>query len=160
MRYSSIGFEKPGLSGHLPGNDCFQSPMGCSTQSRPRVCDLAYVRYVSKAVKRKVVLHTVKPATLTKSVFFSLSTVDPSPKDSENGLWRSCAVELVSGSYCLCPEQLESQLVEGKERSLLPVSKSTVSCRGSVSGFESSCGKVIPAKFTDYVSIEMVPNHN
>ena len=72
--------------------------------------------------------------------------MDPSPKPSENVLERFCAVELASGSYSLCPEQLELQLVEGKERSLLPVSKFTVSCRGSVSRFESSFRKGYTSK--------------
>jgi hypothetical protein len=75
-------------------------------------------------------------------------------------LERFCAVELACGSYSLCPEQFALQFGEGKKRSLLPVSKSTISCRGSVSGFESSYRKVIPVKETGGVPTEMVPNHN
>jgi hypothetical protein len=86
--------------------------------------------------------------------------VDPSPKASENVLERFCEVELASGSYRLCPEQVEPQLGEGKKRSLLPVSKSTASCPGSVGGFESSYRKVIPVRDTGGVPTEMVPNHN
>ena len=65
---------------------------------------------------------------LTTSVNCSPLTVDPSPKASENVFERSCAVELLLVSYTLCPAQLVPQLGEGKKRSLLPVSKSTVSC--------------------------------
>jgi hypothetical protein len=86
--------------------------------------------------------------------------VDPSPKPSENVLEILCAVELAFGSYKLCPEQLESQLGEGKKRSLLPVSKSTVSCRGSVNDFKSPYRKVIPVKDLGGVPTEMAPNHN
>ena len=39
---------------------------------------------------------------------------------------RSFAVELACGTYTLCPEQLDPHLGEGRKRSLLPVSKSTV----------------------------------
>jgi len=88
-----------------------------------------------------VILHTVRPAMLTTSVYCSPSTVDPSPKASENVLERSCAVELALGSYRLCPEQFDPHISEGKKRSLLPVSKSTVSCRGSESDFKSSYTK-------------------
>lgn len=73
---------------------------------------------------------------------------------------RFCAVELACGSYSLCPAQLESQLGEGKKRSLLPVSKSTVSYRGSINDFESSYRKDIPVKDTGGVPTEMVPYHN
>jgi hypothetical protein len=86
--------------------------------------------------------------------------VDPSWKGSENVLERLCAVELAFGSYSVCPEQLESQLDEGKKISLLPVSKSTVSCQGSVGGLKSSYKKLIPVKDTGGVPTEMVPNHN
>jgi hypothetical protein len=116
-----------------------------------------------QAVRPKAVLHTVRLAMLTTSVNCSPWTVlDPSPKESENVLERSYAVELASGSYCLCPEQFEPQLREGKKRSLLPVSKSTVSCRGLVSGngFESSYRKVIPVKDTGGVPTDMFPNHS
>ncbi len=97
---------------------------------------------------------------LTTSVNCSPSTVDPSPKASKNVLESSCAVELALGSYRLCPEQSDPHIGEGKKRSLLPVSKSTVSCRGSESGFGQSCKKIIPVKVTAGVPTEMVPNHN
>ena len=74
---------------------------------------------------------------LTTSVNCSPLAVDPSSKPSENGLERSFAVELAIGLYSLCPEQLAPHIVEGKKRSLLPVSICTVSCRGSDSDFES-----------------------
>ena len=99
-------------------------------------------------------------ASYCQSVYFSPSTVEPSPKGSENVLERSCAVELASGSYSLCPEQLDPYFGEGKKRLLLLVSRSTVACGGSASGFESSCRKVIPAKFTGGGPMEMAPNQN
>ena len=43
-----------------------------------------------------------------------------------NVLFRLLEVELVDGSYAVCPAQDESQFFEGTKRSLLPVSKSTV----------------------------------
>ena len=104
-------------------------------------------------MKRKVVLHTVRPAMLSTPVYCSPSTVDPSAKDSDNISERSCAVELASGSYCLCHALSCSIYIfgEGKKRSPLPVSTSTVPCQGSVTGFEPSCRKVIPVKFTGAV---------
>ena len=111
-------------------------------------------------MRPKTGFHTVKPAMLTTSVNCSPWTVPPPPKASENVLERFCAVELASGSYGLCPEQLELQLGEGKKRSLLPVSKSTVSYRGFVSGYKSSYRKVLPVKDTAGVPTEMVPYHN
>ena len=65
---------------------------------------------------------------LTVSVNCSPLTVDPSAKAIENVFFRSCAVELALVSYVLCPEQLDPHFDEGKTISLLPVSKSTVSC--------------------------------
>ena len=51
-------------------------------------------------------------------------------------------------TVCALSKKLDPHFGEGKNRSLLPVSKSTVPFRGSVSGFESLCMKVIPVKFT------------
>jgi hypothetical protein len=85
--------------------------------------------------KRKLVRHTVRPAMLTTSVYCSPLTVEPSPYESENVFPRSSAVRLASGSYAVCPEQVNPQLDEGRKRSLLPVSKSTVSYRWSDGGF-------------------------
>jgi hypothetical protein len=65
---------------------------------------------------------------LTTSVNCSPLTVDLSPKASENVFERSCAVELALVLCDLCPEQLDPHFDEGKKISLLPVSKSTISC--------------------------------
>lgn len=67
-------------------------------------------------------------------------------------------MELAYGLYSLCPEQDESQFVEGIKRSLLPVSKSTVYNTGSDIDFEGD-NKVIPVKVLGGVPIEMVPYH-
>ena len=72
---------------------------------------------------------------LTTSVNCSPLMVVPPAKGIENVFERSCAVELAPVLYALCPEQLDPHFDEGKIISLLPVSKSTVSCQGSDSGF-------------------------
>ena len=97
-------------------------------------------------------------AILTTSVNCSPSAVDPPPKDSENVLERSCAVELALGSYNVCPEQFTPHFGEGRRRSLLPVSNTTASRRGSHSDFR--CRKVIPEKDLAGVPTEMLPDHN
>ena len=81
--------------------------------------------------EKKMALHTVRPAMLTTSLYCSPGTaVDPFPYPSENVRERFCAVELAFGLYNVCPEQFDPHVDKGKMRSLLPVSMSTVSCRG------------------------------
>ena len=94
----------------------------------PRVCDFAYVARQRHVIKRKVVFRTVRLTMLTASVNCSPLTMNPFTKAIENVFFRSCAVELALVSYVLCPEQLDPHFDEGKKISLLPVSKSTVSC--------------------------------
>jgi hypothetical protein len=65
------------------------------------------------------------PAMVTTSVYCSPLTA-PLPKKRLNVESRSFEVELADGLYNLCPEQDDPQLGEGTNRSLLPVSKSTV----------------------------------
>ena len=67
-------------------------------------------------------------------------------------------MELDDGSYSVCPEQVESQSVEGTKRSLLPVSKTTVYTQGQ----KAICNqndKVIPVKSFGGVPIERGPYH-
>ena len=73
---------------------------------------------------------------------------------------RSLAVELALGSYNVCPEQFTPHPTEDKKRSLLPVSKSTASCRGSDSDFSQSCRKVIPENDLAGVPTEILPDHS
>ena len=78
--------------------------------------------------KKNIAKRTVKPAMVTTSVYCSPVTAEvaSTPKLRVNPDLRSFEVELADGSYDLCPEQDDPQLVDGTKRSLLPVSKSTV----------------------------------
>jgi hypothetical protein len=93
-----------------------------ASKARSLDCSAQSLRFGLRAVrqhqaaKRKDVLHTVRPAVLTTSVYFSPSTVDPSLKDSGNILESSCAVEIASGSYCLCPEHCSSIHISARVR--------------------------------------------
>ena len=73
---------------------------------------------------------------LTTSVYWPPLTEELSKNLRLKGTPRLCEVVLAEGSYFLCPKQYvsmrsELQLVEGRKRSLLPVSKSTVYDTGS-----------------------------
>lgn len=60
------------------------------------------------------------------SVYCSPLTVEPPGKVILNGFPTSVDEELAEGSYKVCPLQVESQSGPGRNRSLLPVSKPTV----------------------------------
>ena len=86
--------------------------------------------------KENIDPRTTRPAMLTTSVYWPPLANEWSKNVTLKGSPRSCEVVLAEGSYFLCPKQYvsmrsESQLVEGKKRSLLPVSKSTVYDTGS-----------------------------
>jgi hypothetical protein len=92
----------------------------------------------------------------TTSVYCSPLTSDPSLVVSANSFPRSFEVELADGLYNLCPWQDSPQAVEGMNRSLLPVSKATVSNTASDSNIYTD-DKVIPVKVFWGVPTEMVP---
>lgn len=68
---------------------------------------------------------TDNPATETTSVYPSTTAVEPSPNLRWKLLPVSDALWLSDGSYTVWPEQVSLQSGPGKNRSLLPVSKST-----------------------------------
>ena len=67
---------------------------------------------------------------VTSSVYSMPVTSEPSPYISAKGSRRPCEVELIDGSYSLCPEQDDPQRLEGTKRSLLPVSNCTADDTG------------------------------
>ena len=159
MRYTSIWTGTPGPLGHLQRRCRFQTPkywlQHPESACWPR-CGTSALQH--QTLTGKVVLHTVRSAIWTTSVNCSPSAVDPSPNDSENVLKRSFAVELALGSYNVWPEQSAPHPVDGKKRSLLPVSKSTASSRGhNVTSVNRV--KVIPVKCWGGVPTEMLPDH-
>jgi hypothetical protein len=67
----------------------------------------------------------VRPEMVTLSEYCLPLTVEPSPYARLKLLPSALDVDDFAGLYLVCPEHVEPQLLAGRKRSLLPVSKST-----------------------------------
>ena len=107
----------------------------------PSVWDFAYgemyERFVGKE-KKNMATYNHSGNSNVISIFLTTEN-EPSTYPSEKLSPRSSEVELEDGSYKVCPEQVESHFVEGTKRSLLPVSKTTVSTQGQ----KAICNQII-----------------